>query len=63
MWGREAYANGCGSELDCFERIFDLEEAAFRGESAWGECQFEIADGGGASIKRALLYATIYREN
>lgn len=27
-------ADGRGPELDCFERVFDLEEAAFGGEGA-----------------------------
>jgi len=31
-------ANGGGAELDCFERVFDLEEAAFGGEGAGGVC-------------------------
>lgn len=29
---RGGYADGCGTQLDGFERVFDLEEAAFWGE-------------------------------
>ena len=29
----QTYTYCCGTEFDCFEGIFDLEQAAF-----WGEC-------------------------
>ena len=32
--GRGADADGCAAELDGFEGVFDLEEAAFGGEGA-----------------------------
>lgn len=34
--GGSAYTYCCGTELDGFERVFDLEETAFGGEGAGG---------------------------
>lgn len=34
----KAYSYSCGTELDGFEGVFDLEEAAFGGESAARSC-------------------------
>lgn len=39
-------ADGGRTELDCFERVFDLEEAAFGGEGAGSEVSGEVVEGG-----------------